>query len=134
MSATKIAASFRISVTALVPKQPDHRLALAWLRFHAALRRTWKQGAQPCVSTGRSIDAMLNIARVGEGGIGKRAETRPAENRPSRARPQGVRPSRRKNKARPIAHGARRRPESVPRAATANGVKPRRARIIARFA
>ncbi len=42
-TATKIAASFRVSLTALVPKQPDHRLALAWLRFHAALRRTWKQ-------------------------------------------------------------------------------------------
>ena len=46
MSATKIAASFRDSLTALVPKQPDHRLALAWLRFHAALGRTWKQGVQ----------------------------------------------------------------------------------------
>jgi hypothetical protein len=37
-------------------------VALAWLRFHAALRTTWKQGAQPCVSTGQSIHAVLTIA------------------------------------------------------------------------
>jgi hypothetical protein len=58
MSATKIAASFRVSLTALGPTQPNPRLALAWLRFHAALGRTWKQGAQPCVSTGQSIHAV----------------------------------------------------------------------------
>jgi hypothetical protein len=39
MSATKIAASFRVSVTALVAKQPDSPVAVAWawLHFHAAL-------------------------------------------------------------------------------------------------
>jgi hypothetical protein len=45
MSDTKIAASFRVSLTALLPKQADSRVAvaLAWLHFHAALieaRRT----------------------------------------------------------------------------------------------
>src|SRR6516164_8645440 len=46
-SDTKIAASFRVSVTALAPK-PDHRSQMAWARlhYHAALRRTWKQGVQ----------------------------------------------------------------------------------------
>jgi hypothetical protein len=39
------------------------------VRFHAALEMTWKQRAHPCVSTGRSIHAMLNIARAGEGAI-----------------------------------------------------------------
>jgi hypothetical protein len=42
MSATKIAASFRVSLTALLPKQPDSRVAgaWAWLHFHAALIET----------------------------------------------------------------------------------------------
>ena len=42
MSATKIAASFRVSLTALMPRQADHRFrcALAWLHFHAALIET----------------------------------------------------------------------------------------------
>jgi hypothetical protein len=44
---TKIAASFRVSLTALMPK-PDHQsqMARAWLHIHAALARTWKQGVQ----------------------------------------------------------------------------------------
>ena len=48
MSATKIAASFRVSLTALMPRSPDRRVAVAWawLRFHAALGKTWKQGMQ----------------------------------------------------------------------------------------
>jgi hypothetical protein len=38
MSATKIAASFRVSLTALLPKR-DHRSQMAWARlhYHAAL-------------------------------------------------------------------------------------------------
>jgi hypothetical protein len=69
MSATKIAASFRVSLTALVPK-PDHRsrVAWAWLRFHAALKRTWKQGAQPYVSTGGSIHAAAQVSTIVERG------------------------------------------------------------------
>jgi hypothetical protein len=48
MSATKIAASLRVSLTALAPKQADRRVlvARAWLHYHAALRKTWKQGMQ----------------------------------------------------------------------------------------
>ena len=47
MSDTKIAASFRVSLTALMPKSPDRRsVAGSWLHYHAALRRTWKQGVQ----------------------------------------------------------------------------------------
>jgi hypothetical protein len=48
MSDTKIAASFRVSVTALLPKQADLRVAVAWawLHYHAALRKTWKRGMQ----------------------------------------------------------------------------------------
>jgi hypothetical protein len=48
MSDTKIAASFRVSLTALAPKQADRRVAVAcaWLHYHAALRWTWKQGMQ----------------------------------------------------------------------------------------
>ena len=63
MSATKIAASLRVSLTALAPKQADSQaaVAFAWLRFHAALRMTWKQRAHPCVSTGRSIHAELEL-------------------------------------------------------------------------
>jgi hypothetical protein len=39
MSATKIAASFRVSLTALLPKHADPPVAVAcaWLHFHAAL-------------------------------------------------------------------------------------------------
>ena len=44
-------------------------LAWAWPRFHAALRRTWKQGAQPCVSTGRSIHAVPSITPSSREGI-----------------------------------------------------------------
>ena len=48
MSATRIAASFRVSLTALAPRSLDRRVAvaLAWLHYHAALRWTWKQGMQ----------------------------------------------------------------------------------------
>ena len=34
-----------------------------------ALRRTWKQGARPCVSTGRSIHAVLSITPSPSEGI-----------------------------------------------------------------
>ena len=44
-------------------------LAWAWPHFHAALRRTWKQGAQPCVSTGRSIHAVPSITPSPREGI-----------------------------------------------------------------
>jgi hypothetical protein len=39
MSDTKIAASFRVSLTALMPRSPDRRVAVAsaWLHYHAAL-------------------------------------------------------------------------------------------------
>jgi hypothetical protein len=39
MSDTKIAASLRVSLTALVPKQADSRVAVAWawLHYRAAL-------------------------------------------------------------------------------------------------
>ena len=39
MSATKIAANFRVSLTALLPRSPDRRVAVAWawLHVHAAL-------------------------------------------------------------------------------------------------
>jgi hypothetical protein len=42
MSDTKIAASFRVSLTALATERPDHRLrcAWAWLHFHAAFIET----------------------------------------------------------------------------------------------
>ena len=50
MSATKIAASFRVSLTALAPKQRDSPVAVAWawLHFHAALRTR----GQPEVQSG----------------------------------------------------------------------------------
>ena len=46
MSATKIAASFRVSLTALMPRSPDRRVAgaSAWLHFHAALIVTRRAG------------------------------------------------------------------------------------------
>jgi hypothetical protein len=38
------------------------------VRFHAgASGKTWKQRAHPCVSTRRSIHAVLTVARAGEG-------------------------------------------------------------------
>ena len=64
MSATKIAASFRTSLTALEARSPGAAISSgyseawavlrtnivllrrAWLHFHAALRRTWKQEVQ----------------------------------------------------------------------------------------
>jgi hypothetical protein len=36
-------------------------IGLSMVRFHAALGMTWKQGAHPCVSTGRSIHAVPSI-------------------------------------------------------------------------
>jgi hypothetical protein len=38
------------------------------VRFQAALKRTWKQGAHPRVSTGRSIHAVVNLAQRTAGG------------------------------------------------------------------
>ena len=37
MSDTKIAASFRVSVTTRVPRQPESPVAWPWLHFHVAL-------------------------------------------------------------------------------------------------
>ena len=51
MSATKIAASFRVSLTALALKPPEPPIAVpcgAWLHFHAALRTR----GQPEVQSG----------------------------------------------------------------------------------
>jgi hypothetical protein len=46
MSATKIAASFRVSLTALVPKEADSRVAVAWawLHYHAAPKEDVEAG------------------------------------------------------------------------------------------
>ena len=44
-------------------------MARAWLRFHAALRKTWKQERSPCVSTGRSIHAVPRITPPPNEGI-----------------------------------------------------------------
>ena len=69
MSDTKIAASFRVSLTALMPK-PDHRsqMARAWLHFHAA-RKGRGSGVQPRVSTGLSIHAAPSITPSPSEGI-----------------------------------------------------------------
>ena len=50
MSATRIAASFRVSLTALVPKQADSRVAVAW--------------------SARPIHAVASISRCGRWEIG----------------------------------------------------------------
>jgi hypothetical protein len=51
MSDTKIAASFRVSLTALVPR-PDHQsqMAWAWPHYHAALRGRGSRKCRSCVS------------------------------------------------------------------------------------
>jgi hypothetical protein len=77
--------------------------------------------AGPACQLAKPIHAVLNIARVGEGGIGNPA-AEAVSIPPSRGRPQGARPSRWKNEARPIAHGARTRPETGRFAAMANRV------------
>ena len=62
-------------------------IGMSMARFHAALRKTWKQGAQPRVSTGQSIHAVLSITRSPREGIEDvprlRVRTRP--NRAGRA-------------------------------------------------
>jgi hypothetical protein len=47
MSDTKIAASFRVSLTALMPKRADSRVAVAWawLHYHAALKEGVEAGS-----------------------------------------------------------------------------------------
>jgi hypothetical protein len=45
------------------------------VRFHAALGMTWKQGAHPCVSTGRSNPRRAKHNTVAEGGNRGWAET-----------------------------------------------------------
>src|SRR6516225_7588020 len=69
-SDTKIAASFRVSLTALVPK-PDHRSQMAWARlhYHAALRRTWKQGVQAPRVDWPVYPRRAELSTAGEGGI-----------------------------------------------------------------
>jgi hypothetical protein len=51
MSATKIAASFRVSLTALAPKAADLlvAVALAWPTSMLRWKKEWKQGARPHV-------------------------------------------------------------------------------------
>ena len=71
----------------------------AWLHFHAARKRTWKQGVQPCVSTGRSIHAVPSITPSPREGIedgprlrqlrAPRSGQRRAEKRPRRDWPVG---------------------------------------------
>ena len=50
-----------------VARSPS-RGCLSMVRFHAALKRTWKQGAHPRVSTGRSIHAAFEHIIANEGG------------------------------------------------------------------
>ena len=57
MSATKIAASFRVSLTVARP----------WCASMPRLRKAWKQGAHPCLSTGLSIHAAFEHITVVEG-------------------------------------------------------------------
>ena len=72
MSATKIAASFRVSLTALAPK-PDHWSQMAWARlhYHAALRRTWKQGVQAPRVDPSVYPRRFEHNTLTKGGIGK---------------------------------------------------------------
>ena len=72
--------------------------------LHAALRRTWKQGAQPCVSTGRSIHAMPSITPSPRERIddGPRLPVRTCSNRAGRGPTRGPpRPSRAMGRTRP---------------------------------
>ena len=92
-SDTKIAASFRVSLTAVMPK-PDHRsqMARVWLHFHAA-RKGRGSGVQPRVSTGRSIHAVPSITPSPREGIedGPRLRVRTRSNRAGRGRPEDLR-------------------------------------------
>jgi hypothetical protein len=76
MSATRIAASFRVSLTALLPKQPDRRVAVAgaWLRFHAALEEGVEAGSAALRVNWPVYPRRVDHNTVMEGGIDKRAE------------------------------------------------------------
>ena len=71
MSATKIAASFRVSLTALSPKQADRRVAvaLAWCASMLRLRKAWKREAHPRVSARDAYPRRLKHNTVAEGEI-----------------------------------------------------------------
>jgi hypothetical protein len=64
MSATKIAASFRVSLTALSPKEADSLVAMAWawLHFHAAPMDARRTGVQTRRSGRRPSRAESSVA------------------------------------------------------------------------
>jgi hypothetical protein len=72
MSATKIAASLRVSLTALLPKQAGRRSR--WLGHgctsHAALWTTWKQEVQgPAFRLAKAYPRRIELITHSEGGI-----------------------------------------------------------------
>ena len=71
MSATKIAASFRVSLTALSPKQADRRVAvaLAWCASMLRLRKAWKREAHPRVSARDAYPRRVGYSTLAKGGI-----------------------------------------------------------------
>jgi hypothetical protein len=72
MSDTKIAASFRVSLTALVPKPADLRVAVALAWCASVLRSEESVEAESAslrVGSRRPIHALLEHNTVGEGGI-----------------------------------------------------------------
>jgi hypothetical protein len=64
MSATKIAPSFRVSLTALLPK-PDHRsrAANAWCLSMQRQMKAWKQEGKPRCPPAKPTHAVQNVAR-----------------------------------------------------------------------
>jgi hypothetical protein len=71
MSATKIAASFRVSVTALVPKHPDSAVAVAWAWCASMLRlRNGVEAESASLRVDRPVyPRRLKHNTVAEGGI-----------------------------------------------------------------
>jgi hypothetical protein len=95
MSATKIAASFRVSLTALMPRSPDRRVAgaWAWLHYHAALRKTWKQGMQAPRVDWPVYPRRVELITHAKGGNRQLADFSAAEavsNRPAEADPKAL--------------------------------------------
>ena len=70
MSATKIAASFRVSLTALMPKQAESPVAVAWalLHFHAALGTRGQPEVQSGVRAADPKTALIEGSTIVERG------------------------------------------------------------------
>src|SRR6516165_4705631 len=73
MSATRIAASLRVSLTAGLPRagKSPVAVALAWCASMLRLRKAWKRGAHPRVSAREAYPRRVEHNTLTKGGIDK---------------------------------------------------------------